>query len=548
MVERKKKYTGLIVCLIGICILGLSLSGNVFAKSKKSRVSVGFPSEEALENLQCGEAWAYSEMGAVYWPLVYDQLWVLGPAPNYEPLPSLAESWETDDFKTWRFKLVENATFHDGTPVTAEDVAFTLWYLPKSDPSWDFPDNDIADKKTLKIIDKYTVEFTLAAPWPGKYPPISWVPILPKHIWYAEKRRLGRFANEASIGSGPFKLKEFKGGEFIWMEKNEDYWGEKAHVDEVVFKTYGGDDAIKLAMKKGEIEFIGYSGATPMSAKSYKKEKNIEVAVSPGIALMWLTFNLHKETAIQDLEFRKAFLHGINRDRIFEMVYLGYAKPADSFIYPETDEYNPNLPKYDYNPELAKKMLKDAGYVDTDGDGILNDKKGQNIELEFMVPSNWSTEVKMVKLIKEQVKEIGIAIIPKIIDLDTYYEFAYTPAEDQFDITVSSEEPGPNGSWMWEFVRSVESGGKGWNQSFYSSKEMDKAMDGYLTSTDMEKRKKYAFDLQRIMAEDLPCAVLVRPDLIGPYRTDKFEGHVETMGGMSNWINWWTYLKIKPKK
>jgi len=230
------------------------------------------------------------------------------------------------------------------------------------------------------------------------------------------------------------------------------------------------------------------------------------------------------------------------------MVYLGYAKPADSFIYPETDEYNPNLPKYDYNPELAKKMLKDAGYVDTDGDGILNDKKGQNIELEFMVPSNWSTEVKMVKLIKEQVKEIGIAITPKIIDLDTYYEFAYTPAEDQFDITVSSEEPGPNGSWMWEFVRSVESGGKGWNQSFYSSKEMDKAMDGYLTSTDMEKRKKYAFDLQRIMAEDLPCAVLVRPDLIGPYRTDKFEGHVETMGGMSNWINWWTYLKIKPKK
>ena len=547
MVGRKNKHTGLVVCLIGICILVFTFSERVFAKSKKVRLNVGFGSEEVLENLQTTPL-QVNEMGAVYWPLVYDQLWVLGPAPNYDPLPGLATRWETDDYQTWRFHLVKNAKFHDGTPVTAEDVAFTLWYLPR-DPVWRFPSNDIERKKDIKVIDQHTVEFTLVRPFPGKYPPADWMPILPKHIWQPHKgKKITKFANEESIGSGPFKLKQFESGQFIWMVKNEDYWGEKPHVDEIVFKGYGTEDALKLAMKKGEIEFIGYSGVSPMSVKSYEKAKDIEVNISPGIALIWLTFNLHKETAVQDKVFRKAFIHGIDRDRIFKLVYRGYAKPADSFIYPEVDEYNPNLHKYEYNPELAKKMLKDAGYADTDGDGILNDKTGQNVVLDFMAPSEWDDEVKVLKLIAEQVKKIGIGIRPEIIDLDTYYEFAYTPKEDQFDIAVSSEEPGPNGSWMWEFVRSKEGGGVGWNQSDYANPEMDGVLNKYIAETDLGKRKAYALKLQEIMAEDLPCAVLVRPDLIGPYRTDKFEGHVATMGGFSNWINWWTYMKIKPKK
>jgi len=547
MVERKNRFAGLIVCLIGTCIFGLALSGNALAKSKKIRLNVGFGSEEVMDRIST-TMWANNEMGAVYWPLVYDQLWVMGPPPNYDPIPWLATHWETEDYQTWRFYIKKGVKFHDGKPLTAKDVAFTLWNL-KKDPLWSFPSNAIDAKKDIKVIDKYTVEFKMAHKWPGKYPPMDWMPILPEHIWKKAGRKIGKFIDKKSIGSGPFKLKEFKSGQYVWMVKNKKYWGDKPHVDEVVFKGYGSDDAIKLAMKKGEIEFTGASGTTPVSAKSYKKDKNIKTAVSPGIALEWITFNLHKKTAVRDKMFRKAFLHGIDRDRIYKIVYLGYAQPADSFIYTDDPEHNPNLPQYEYNPELAKKMLNDAGYVDTDGDGILNDpENGQNIVLDFMVPSEWSDEVKMVKVIKEQVKEIGIGIQERILDLNTYYEFVYQPTEDKFDIAISSEEPGPNGSWMWEFVRSKAGGGIGWNQSEYASPEMDKMILNYIQESDLEKRKGFAFKLQEIMAEDLPCAVLVRPDFIGPYRTDKFEGHVEAMGGVSNWINWWTYMKIKPKK
>jgi len=545
MDQIKRKSTTLIVCLICMCILSLAFSGNALAK-KKIRVNVGFGSEEVLDTLQTSP-FQVTEMGSVYWPLVYDQLWVMGPGPDYDPLPALATHWETEDYQTWRFHLVKNAKFHDGKPVTAEDVAFTLWYLPR-DPVWFFPSNDIDSKKDIKVIDEHTIEFKLARPFPGKYPPADWMPILPKHIWEKGKRKIANFENKKSIGSGPFKLKKFKPSQYIWMVKNKNYWGEQPHVDEVVFKGYGTGDAMKLAMKKGEIDFTGYTGVTAMAKKGYEKANDIEVEVSPGLAVVWLTFNLHKQTAVQDKAFRKAFMHGIDRDRIFKLVYLGYAKPADTFFYTEDPEHNPNLPQYEYNPELAKSMLKEAGYTDTDGDGILNDKTGQNIVLDFMAPSDWSSEVKMLKLIAEQVREIGIGIKEKIIDLDTYYEFAYTPKEDKFDLAISSEGPGPNGSWMWEFVRSEEGGGLGWNQSAYASAEMDETYNNYIAEVDLEKRKAYAFKLQEIMAEDLPCAMLVRPDHLGPYRTDKFEGHVATMGGMSNWINWWTYMKIRPKK
>jgi len=546
MVASKVRYTRVLMGLIGMCILGLAFSGNVLAGSEKIRVNVGFGTEEVLDNLTVGP-FSNSEMGTVFWPLVYDQLWVMGPGPDYAPLPALATHWETDDYQTWRFYLRQDAKFHDGKPVTAEDVAFTLWYLSLH-PQWSFLSNSFEEKKDIKVIDKYTVEFKMSHPWPGKYPPADYLPMLPKHIWEPHKRKVGKFSNDEAIGSGPFKLKEFKAGQYIWMVKNEEWWGAKPQVDEVVFRGYGSGDAMRMAMKKGEFEFFGYDGISPLAVNAYKKIENVKLAISPGLPLNRVTFNLHKETAVKDKAFRKAFMHAIDRDRIFKLVYNGYVEPADSFIYRELDEYNPNLPKYEYNPELARKMLADAGYKDTDGDGILNDKKGKNIVLEFMAPSDWPGEVKTIRLIAEQVKEVGIGIKEKIVDLDTYYEFVYIPEEDEFDLAMSSSEPGPNGSWIWEYVRSPGSGGKGWNQSYYTNPEMDATILKYVSESDPDKRKAYAFRLQEIMAEDLPCGILARPKVICPYRTDKYEGHVQTMGGLSNWINWWTYMKIKPKK
>jgi len=462
----------------------------------------------------------------------------MGPAPDYEVLPRLATSWETEDGKTWTFHLREGATFHDGMPVTAEDVAFTIENLPNADPAWAFADI-IAEPGTVKVIDDYTVEFTLEQSVGARWPAAYWAPILPKHIWEPYTDDMLSFPNDEAIGSGPFKLKEFKPAEYIWLEANEDYWGGRPYLDEVVFKTYGSDDALYMALKSGETDMIGYLGCSAVAADDFMGLEDMEVIVSPGIGLQWLSFNLYKDTPLQDLEVRKAIMHGIDRDRIIEMAFLGYAQPVDSFMYPEVAEYNPDLPQYDYDIDLANEILDAAGYIDSDGDGIRD-----GLTFELMAPSDWSDEVKAVTLIKEQLADIGIDIAMKVIDLDTYYEYIYAPEEEEYEIAIASEEPGPHGEWVWEFCRSYEAGGEGWNQAYWSNPDFDEALDAMLAETDIDQRTAYLYDMQMMMAEELPYGVLYRPDLINPVRTDEFEGYVATMGGISTWINPWTYFEL----
>ncbi|TET26878.1 MAG: peptide ABC transporter substrate-binding protein [Dehalococcoidia bacterium] len=505
------------------------------------RLDVGFTAGEGLETLLCDSNWQYTEMGCVFWPLVYDQLWIMGPAPDYEVLPMLATSWETEDGITWTFYLREDAVFHDGVPVTAEDVAFTIENLPNADPAWAFTDI-ITEPGSVKVIDDYTVEFTLEQSIGTRWPAAYWAPILPKHIWEPYTDDMLSFSNDEAIGSGPYKLKEFKAAQYVWFEANEDYWGGRPYLDEVVFRTYGSEDAQYMALKSGEADMIGYLGCSAVAAEDFIGLEDMEVIVSPGIGLQWLSFNLYKDTPLQDLEVRKAIMYGIDRDRVIEMAFLGYAQTADSFIYPEVAEHNPNLPQYAYDVDLANEILDNAGYLDSDGDGMRDD-----LTFELLAPSDWTDELKAATLIKEQLAEIGIDISLTVLDLDTYYEYIYTPEEEEYEIAIATEEPGPHGEWMWEFCRSYEAGGEGWNTAYWANPDFDEALDAMLAEVDVEQRTAYLYEMQMLMAEDLPYGVLYRPDLINPVRTDEFEGYVETMGGISTWINPWTYFELHLK-
>ncbi|MCK4353977.1 MAG: peptide ABC transporter substrate-binding protein, partial [Dehalococcoidia bacterium] len=345
------------------------------------RLNVGWNPGYGLENLRVTSAWKYTAMGCDFWPLVYDQLWIIGPPPDYKILPRLATSWDMEDGgKSWVFHLRHEGVFHDGVPVTAEDVAFTMKYLPKADPAFSGTFGNDNDPE-VAIIDDYTVRITFDNPAPQKPDAAYFVPILPKHIWEPYKDNMTAFDNAEAIGSGPFKVKEFKPAQYIWFEANEDYWGGRPYVDEVVYKVYGSFDALNMAMKSGEIDMIGYSGCSALAVDELEAAENVKVIRSPGIGMVWLSFNLHKEGPIQDLDVRKAIMYAMDRDRMIEMVSLGYSEKADSWIYPELPEHNPNLPQYDFDLEKANALLDGAGYVDSDGDGIRNDPAtGHNME------------------------------------------------------------------------------------------------------------------------------------------------------------------------
>jgi hypothetical protein len=120
--------------------------------AKKIRFSVGFTADQTLESPRANESWQYTAMGCAFWPVIYDQLWILGPAPDYKILPRLATGWETKDRKTWRFYLHKDAKFHDGKPVKAHDVAFTMTYLPKIFPRLMPPIDNVIPSQLSMII------------------------------------------------------------------------------------------------------------------------------------------------------------------------------------------------------------------------------------------------------------------------------------------------------------------------------------------------------------------------------------------------------------
>jgi len=387
--------------------------------------------------------------------------------------------------------------------------------------------------------------------YPGSsvYPPAYWFPILPQHIWEAHKDDFFSFDNAEAIGSGPYQLKEFMPGQYIWLGKNDAYWGDKPNVDEVILKTYGGGESEYAALKKGEIDMIGYNGIDPLALKSFDNAEGVTVKIDPGITMDWLTFNLHKDNPISDINVRKAIMYSIDKDRIIDMAALGYADSSDSFIYSELSDHNPNLEQYAYNTAKAKQILKDSGYKDTDGDGIVNDPKtGNNLSFELLGPSDWPRQVKTIKLIKEQLKESGIDIVLKIVDLDTYYAFWYEPTADNFDIAISAEEPGPYANWIWEFARSWNNGGEGWNCAYYNNADFDGILNTMYGESDPDKRRAKLYEMQSILNRDLPYGFLLRDNAINPVRTDKFSGYESTMGGVSTWINPWTYFNVKSVK
>ena len=505
---------------------------------------VGWVPGTMVDNIRVGSDWQYTGMGCMFWQMIYDQPWILGPAPDYEILPMLATSWETEDGKTWTFHIREDATFHDGVPVTAEDVAFTIEYMPIADPSWAFQDI-ISEPGSIKLIDDYTVQFTLETVIGGPWPACYWVPVMPKHIFEPYKDAMSEYPNDEAIGSGYFKLKEFKPAEYIWFEANEDYWGGRPYVDEVIWKTYGNIDALYMALEHGDIDIIGYDSCPLLGAEDFRAE-GFEIIESTGLSLIWLSFNLHQDGPMQELDVRKAIMHALDKDKLIDMVYMGHADKADSWIYPEMAEYNPNLPQYDVDLDKSNALLDGAGYVDSDGDGIRNDPTtGKNMEFSMIVSSGSPENIKSATLSREMLGEVGIAIDMQVLDSGTFYSYLYAPEEDMYDIAFTGEQPGPKSEWIWEFARSFAGGGGGWNTSYYDNPAFDDALNAMTAERDLEKRKELLMDMQMMIAEDVPYGFLYRRGILNPV-SDKFEGYVDMMG-LANWINPWSYYKVHLK-
>ncbi|HVQ18588.1 MAG TPA: ABC transporter substrate-binding protein, partial [Actinomycetes bacterium] len=272
------------------------------------------------------------------WALTYNTLTGYS-ADDFAPVPQLAESWEaSDDNKTWTYHLVDNATFTDGEPLTADDVVYTFERVMAGESiERTNYGSYVRNIESVKATDDYTVVMTVKEPTPVMNN--LQVPILPEHIWSKiSSDDLPKYANEPGddppgmVGSGPFKLVDVVEGQSYRFEANPDYWGGAPHIDGVEFKIYQNDNSLVTALEQGEIDFADDLDANLFATLEDNPDIQAESSVNP--AFSYITFNggaaLTDGTPIgtghpslKDPVVREAINYAIDKDALVDRTLAG---------------------------------------------------------------------------------------------------------------------------------------------------------------------------------------------------------------------------------
>ncbi len=433
-----------------------------------------------------------------------------------------------------------------------EDVAFTFNFISKYDMPYYigyFPFNP-----TFEVVDDETLIWHADEPMFSPEVP-AYAPILPEHIWgqfdtggdnptpdqAKEVRKTVRdFQNENPIGSGPFKFVEYVKGQYIHFEANPDYWGgapsvdDPAAIDEVYIRFYGNKEAMTQALRAGEIDFA--DGLTPALFNSLKGVDGIATHVADAGCWGDIAFNFGGQPggqatnhpALQDLAVRQAIAHSIDKQEINEKVFQNTAVPGDSVLTPGKNgawylDIPPEL-EYPYDPAKANQILDDAGYLDTDGDGVREMPDGTDpLELEFVAINDVDGSVDTGQLLDGYLNAIGIKMLTTTVDKNKATELWTT---GEFDALIWDWCPDPDPDFMLSVFTTDECGS--WSNGCYSNPEYDALYAAQKTELDHDKRAQIVNEAQELVAQDLPEIVLNYWSQLQAYRSDAFTGYRPT--------------------
>jgi peptide/nickel transport system substrate-binding protein len=473
----------------------------------------------------------------------------------------VAKSWEiSPDGLTWTFKINQGITWHDGTPVTAEDVAFTFNYIVDNDmPLLNTATKDV---KKAVVVDPYTVQIICSKPKANMTQ--AWLVILPKHIWSKLDPQFAatKFQNPPPIiGDGPWQVVSWKKNDFVRLVAYKDYYLGPPKIDGVVFITYQNADSMVEDLKAGNID-----GAYLVPEAQFESLKN-----TPGITadkytfFNWdyLAFNCytgksHGNPVLRDQRFRSALEYAINRQQVVDVAYYGYAIPGYTFLPPDNwhdPDYSwqpPDGVRRDFDLAKANELLDAAGYK-MGPNGVRLDKHGKPIVLRLWATNASADSQRASKLIAGWFGDVGIKIKLAVYDDGVYYDRIWnydgnTFAPD-FDMYL----------WYWDgyfdpgqtldcfSTAQIENN----NELAWSNAEFDR-LDGVQSSTmDPNQRAEVIKQMQQVMYEDCPVIVLTHPYKLEAYRTDKWTGweraNYGTGPAFAGQINPWAYYNMEPK-
>ncbi|MEC1621196.1 peptide-binding protein [Bacillus mojavensis] len=423
---------------------------------------------------------------------------------------SLAESVkELDGGLKYDVKIKKGVKFHDGEELTADDVVFTF-NIPLNK---DYKGERGSNFEMLKSVEKkgdYEVLFTLKYKDPNFYNnTLDSYGILPEHILKdvpVAQLEDNEFNRKNPIGSGPFKFKEWKDGQYVKLVANDDYYDGRPYLDSVTYKIIPDANAAVAQLQAGDIDFFNVPSTDYKTAESFN---NVKVVTDLALSYSYIGWN-EKNELFKDEKVRQALTTALDRETMVQTVLDGDAEVAyipespASWNYPKDVE----VPKFKYNVKKAKKMLKEAGWEDTDGDGIL-DKDGK--KFEFTLKTNQGNKVRedIAVVVQEQLKKVGIKVTPQIVEWSALVEQTSAPNWDYDAMVLGwSLSTFPDHYDIFHSSQSEE----GLNNMWYKNPEVDKLLKAAKSISDRDEYSKAYEKIYQKLAEDQPYTFLYYPN------------------------------------
>jgi peptide/nickel transport system substrate-binding protein len=520
---------------------------------------------EQLNPLTSNDAGASSILGYLFESLLRRDPRTL----ELKPYLALARPEIADDKLQYTFKLRQDAHFQDGRPVTGEDVLFSIKALKCPLVNAPFARVYYESIVDAQLLDSSTIRFKAREPYFLNENVLGGIDVLPRHYYDADnllndvtvaelasdyskhEEQVRKFAQNFNenyarnpMGSGPYKFKGWSTGQEVVLERDPKYWGTgKAEIDQVYldarkFRIINNMDAALVNLKAGNLDEMNLQPLQHLRQTSGGRfDKDFAKYIYPTPSYTYIGWN-NAHPIFRDLRVRQAMTYFTNRQQIIKTVLFDLGQVVDGPVYRFRPEYDENLYSYPYDPEKALELLGEAGWKDTDGDGILDKEiDGQRVPFRFEIKFNSGNDTRksVALVLQDELRKHGIDASVRALDWTIFLDDV---RNHRFDAVILGWAMSVNEPDDYQVWHSSQAENKGSNMISYKNPRVDAILEEYRRTFDANKRIELYREFQHILNVEQPYTFLYLQKAVTAV-SRRFQGvEVLPIGGLRP-LEWW---------